>query len=279
MKALNLRLNYFYVALSFLIMKIAWVSTAWSWGRTLGAFGHNLPYRDIYIIYFRSMVAKYVPGKVWHIAGSTYIAAQKGVPEGPAIASVVIGQAYSVLSGIALVIAALAFGVIKHSGESFALFRWTSIPVLAFLLVLVVKPNLTGQLMNWVLRIFKRETVTMRINISTSLRLFLLFLFPWFLFGLSFWFLAQALTPVPFSQYLSLAVINVAGTVIGFLAFFAPGGIGVKEASTGGLLASLTAFPVSFALALAFGFRIVTSIVELIAFGLTWVVEGIQKRR
>jgi hypothetical protein len=223
------------------------------------------------------MVAKYLPGKVWQIAGSTYIAAQKGVPEGATIASVVIGQAYSVLSGVALIVAALAFDLIQKPG-GIPLLKWSSIPMLIILIVLVIRPHISVRLMNLVLPLFKRQKVAVEIKLSTSLWLFVAYLIPWFIFGFSFWLLAHALTPIIFSLYIPLTAILVAGTVIGFLALFAPGGLGVKEASMAALAGSLTSFPASFALALGLVYRIVTSIAELLAFGLTWVISKPQKK-
>jgi glycosyltransferase 2 family protein len=278
LKSLNIHLNYTFIALSFIAMKLAWVTTAWSWGKTLEAFGYKLKYRDIYTIYFRSMPAKYLPGKVWQLAGSTYVAAQKGVPEGANIGSFLIGQAYSVLSGVALIIAAFACGVIQKSGQEFALFRWTAIPILIMLIILIIRPVLMERMMNLVLPIFKRQKVNIYIKIGTSLWLFLAFLIPWFMFGLSFWFLVHALMPVSFSLYFPLTVILTAGTVIGFLAIFAPGGIGVKEASIAALAASMISFPATLALAIGLGYRIVTSLVELIAFGITWLISPPQKK-
>jgi uncharacterized membrane protein YbhN (UPF0104 family) len=272
LSSLNIRLNYGYVLLSFIIMKLAWMSTAWSWGKTLEAFGYKIPYSDVYVIYFRSMVAKYLPGKVWQIAGSTYVAAQKGVPEGATIASVVIGQAYSVLSGVALVVAAVAFGLIDKTG-GLPFLRWTSVPMLIILIILVFKPDLSVRLMNLVLPLFKRKKVEATVSISTSLWLFLLYLIPWLIFGLSFWFLANALTPISLSEYIPLTAILVSGTVVGFLALFAPGGIGVKEATMAAMAGSMTSLPISFALALGLAYRIVTSAAELLAFGLTWIIS------
>jgi glycosyltransferase 2 family protein len=279
LKSLNIHLNYGYVLLSFIAMKLAWVTTAWSWGKTLEAFGYKLRYRDIYTIYFRSMPAKYLPGKVWQLAGSTYVAAQKGVPEGANIGSFLIGQAYSVLSGVALIIGALVFGVIKKSGQDFAFFRWTAIPILIILIILIIRPVLMERMMNLVLPIFKRQKVNIYIKISTSLWLFLAFLIPWFIFGLSFWLLVHALVQISFSLFIPLTVILTAGTVIGFLAIFAPGGIGVKEASIAALAASIISFPATLALAIGLGYRIITSIVELIAFGITWLISPPQKSK
>jgi len=270
--------NLFYIVLSVLIMQLAWMTTAWSWGKTLEAFNFKLRYSDVFTIYFRSMVAKYLPGKLWQIVGSTYMAAKKGVPEGSTVASVVIGQGYSLLSGLALVAGALALGVIQPPGGGFAFFRWTAIPILVLLIILTVRPELAEPLMNWALRLAKRQTISLRINIATSLRLFMAFLIPWFIFGLSFWFLGRGLEDIPISHYLSFTAIMTASTVIGFLAVFAPGGLGVKEGLIVVFLTTLAGYSAAFSSAIAIGFRIITSFVELLAFGITWVITWSQKK-
>jgi uncharacterized membrane protein YbhN (UPF0104 family) len=275
--SLDIKLNYVYVILSFLVMQLAWITTAWSWGKTLEAFGHKLRYRDIFTIYFRSMVAKYVPGKVWQLAASTYIAGRQGIPEGATIVSFIVGQAYSVLSGVTLIAAAVALGAMHKTGGGFAFFRWSSIPILIALLVLIIRPNISERFMNLALRIFKRQEISMNIRISTSFWLFFAFLIPWLIFGMAFWLLINALTPVPFNIYFTTTAILTAGTVVGFLAVFAPGGIGVKEASIAALIVSTTSLPAAFALAIGFGYRIVTSIVELVDFGITWMITPRQK--
>jgi uncharacterized membrane protein YbhN (UPF0104 family) len=274
LRSLNIHIDYVYVILAFIVLKMGWLVSCWAWGKTLEAFGHKLSYRSIYIIYFRSMLAKYLPGKVWQLAGSTYIALKMGISEGANIASFITGQAYSVLSGVVLVMAAVSFGIIKKSGGGVLPLRWTAIPILAAIIVLVVRPGLFARVMNVILPLFKREKITVNIKITTSLFLFLAYIVPWLLFGLAFWLLASALTSVPFDLYIPLTIIFTAGTVIGFLAVFSPGGIGVREASIAALAASTTSFPAAFALALGLGYRIVTSIIEVIAFGITWLIKG-----
>ena len=263
-----------YAFLSILVMMVAWLTTSWSWGKTLEAFGAKLNYGDVFVIYFRSMIGKYVPGKLWQIVGSTYLASKRGVQEGPTIASVVIGQVYSLFSGFVIFMGAIAIWGMDSSSDSFMNFKLPSICVLLLILLLSLNPNLAKPAMNWFLRLCKRKQIDVEINIRQSVWLFILFMIPWFVFGLSFWLIARSLTFLPFVQYFKLTSIMVGATVIGFLAVFSPGGLGIREGMIVILLSSMTEYSVTFASAVAVSYRFVTVIVELIAFGLTWVLKG-----
>jgi len=263
-----------YALLSILVMMLAWLTTSWSWGKTLEAFGAKLKYRDVFVIYFRSMIGKYLPGKFWQIVGSTYLASKRGVQEGPTIASVVVGQVYSLFSGLVIFMSAIAIWGMNFSSGSIFNFKLPSICVLVLILILSLNPNLTKPAMNWFLRLFKRTEIDVEIDIRQSLRLFILFLIPWFAFGFSFWLFARSLTFVPFGQYLKLTSIMVGATVIGFLAIFSPGGLGIREGMIVILMTSMTEYSVSFSSAVAVGYRFLSLIVEMVAFCLTWAING-----
>ena len=273
MAAQGVHFDAFYALLSILVMMLAWLTTSWSWGKTLEAFGAKLKYRDVFVIYFRSMIGKYLPGKFWQIVGMTYVGAQKGVPEGLIISSAIISQAYSVLTGAILFSFAIVILDLKGIVGNFLSPAIASIPILLLFLVVVVRPVLMVTIINRVLGILKRQKIEVRIGLGKSLEIFALFLVPWFIFGLSFWFLGRSLTPIPFSQYPLLLSIAVGATIIGFLAIFTPGGIGVREGLIVILMTAFTKYPVPLASALALCYRIVMSLVEIMAFGLTWVIE------
>lgn len=252
----------------------AWVMSAWCWGRVLNAFDCRIPYRDVFIIYFKANLGKYLPGKIWQIVGSAYYAADKGVPEGVAITTSLIGQAYSVLSGISLFAATLLFGFVRL-GEAGSFFKWTALPFLLALIIVAIKPDLGQPLLNWIMRIFKRQQVSIRLPIYRAAELFILYLICWFLFGLGLWLFSNALTPAEIELYIPLTAILAASVAIGFLAIFAPGGLGVREGVMALFLALIPAFPAPLPSAVAVGYRIIITIAELIAFGLTWVIKWI----
>ena len=105
--------------------------------------------------------------------------------------------------------------------------------------------------------------------------MFFLYLICWFIFGFGLWLFSNALTPVEIQLYIPMTAILAAAVAIGFLALFAPGGLGVREGVIALFLASVPGFPAPLPAAVAVGYRIIMTIAELIAFGLTWVIKWI----
>ena len=257
---------------------VAWMLSAWNWGRVLNAFDCKIPYSDVFAIYFKANLGKYLPGKIWQIVGSAYYAAGRGVPEGIAITTSLIGQAYSVLSGLSLFAGAIMLGLVGKTGDIGALFKWSALPFLLFLIIIALRPDLGQPLLNRIMRTFKRDEVKIRLPINRAIELFFLYLVCWLLFGLGLWFFANALTPTGFSMYIGLSAVLAAAVAIGFMALFAPGGLGVREGIIALFLASFPAFPAPLPSAIAVGYRVVMTISELIAFGMTWVIKWMQKK-
>lgn len=93
----------------------------------------------------------------------------------------------------------------------------------------------------------------------------------WVLIGTVLASICFAFSPQPFSinLYGALLLANTVGIVVGFVALFAPGGLGVREAVTTAVL--LPYLPVEQAAILSIAFRAWTSGVDvLIAAGLVW---------
>ncbi len=272
------RPNYPYLFLSLIVLLLAWIATVWSLQRLFAAFNYDIRFSDVYIIYFRSIIGKYLPGKFWQIAGSTYLAAKKGIPEGISVTSFVLGQVYSVLSGLTLVGCVVAFGVLEGSKGLMLTLKWTSIPAIALMVIFAMKPNLIEKPMNVALRLFKRESVKIELKLSKAVEIFLLFGGCWFVFGLGFWLFMNSLVATGFGLYLDLTAIHTAAMVIGFLSLFAPGGIGVREGVLVLFLSSFSEFPTPLPSAIALSFRLMVTLSELISISFTWVIERILKR-
>ena len=275
---LEIKLNYSYVIYSLIAVMAAWVVSAWSWGRVLSAFNYKIPYRDVFIIYFKANLGKYLPGKVWQIIGSAYYAAGHGVPEGIAITTSLIGQAYSVLSGLSLFAMVGLLGRLGETNLFNTIFRWSLLPILAILLAVALKPDLAQPLLNRIMRLFKRQEVKIHLPIIRTIELFTIYLLCWLLFGLGLWLFAKALTNVGFAQYINLTAVLAAAVAIGFLALFAPGGLGVREGVIALFLATIPVFPPPLPSAVAIGYRIIMTIAEVVAFGMTWVLKWTQKK-
>ncbi len=271
--------DYTYLFVSLIVLLLAWIATVWSLQRLFAALNYDIPFSDVYIIYFRSIVGKYLPGKLWQIAGSTYLAAKRGIPEGISVTSFVMGQAYWILSGMVLIGCSAAAGLFRDSTDFLSTVKWTFIPVIIGIIIVVIKPMYMEAPMNWILRLLKREKVDIDIGFRAGVKILAYYSVCWSIFGLAFWFFVGSLTPVSIDRYLILTAVFSAAIIIGFLSLFAPGGIGVREGILILLLTYLDDFQAPLPSIIALGFRLVMTISEIISFGLTWVMGARSNRR
>ena len=250
-----------FLAASLLLLAAYFVSAA-LWGlivRDLG--GPRLPLGDSVRIFMIANLGRYVPGKVWQIAGLAALAKGRGVPPSTAAASAVLGQ------GIALVAAAaVGMGALLGGPESYR--RWGLVgaagvvAVVALLSIPAVFRRLGGA---W-FRLARTEAPA-DLGMTHGLRWLGLYAANWVLYGLSFWVLARSLGLD--GAVLPLASAFAAAYVLGYAVVFAPAGLGPRE---GFLIVFLTphlgAGPAGVLAVVA---RLWTTVVELLPAGIFWL--------
>ncbi len=76
-----------------------------SWRRVLAGWGQRLGFGPAARTWSVANLGRYIPGKVWSVAGLVVLAQRAGVEPGPAAASAFVIQAVSLGSGVAVVAA------------------------------------------------------------------------------------------------------------------------------------------------------------------------------
>jgi uncharacterized membrane protein YbhN (UPF0104 family) len=219
-------------------------------------------------IFFKSQLGKYLPGSVWQYAGRVAFAHNRGVPVQRGLVSVAAEIAYSALSAAA--VASFILGSIAAA----AVFI-----VLAALLAL--SPALARRLSVLLPRVRPVEGDYLdRDNALAALRAAPLavglYLVVWGLYGLAFWTTGRALFAIPLSDLPQYIGVFALGWLAGLAAFFAPGGIGVREAVIAALLA--TRLGEANAIVLAATSRIVLSAIDLVAGTASFGVPALRRR-
>lgn len=196
-----------------------------SWRRMLQGWGPRLPWFHAARIWVLSSMGKYLPGKVWAVAGMAVLAQRKGVPAWAATASAILLQVVSIGTG-ALLVGATGIGLLEaHRPGS----RWALLIILiasAIGLALVLCPPLAGRLLAGIgVASGKRLTPSapaVAFGIGANLA-------AWLLYGVALWCLARGVLPTA-KLGLGDAVGAFAGSYIaGLLFLLAPGGLGVRE--------------------------------------------------
>ena len=192
-----------------------------------GRLGHRLRLRRAVGLFTIPKLGKYVPGKVMALIGHVGMARAFGVP------LAVSGSAVGILMGLSLT-SMIALGillVLLQPIQAFSadLLRLSISGGVLLLLIVCLHPSIYFRLVNWGLRMIKRPPIQADLSLATMAKLFLGSSFNSILFTLGFVALVLALVDTPPSALPTLAGAFCLANVAGFLAFFAPAGVGVRE--------------------------------------------------
>jgi hypothetical protein len=244
------------LVLSLLMVWLMYANLIGAWRAVLRGWGERLTPLEAARIWTVSSLGKYVPGKVWAVAGMALMAREAGVSVWAATASAVVLQAIAVGTGV---LAAFAGGVgpldAVRPGLATA-FRVGAVGVTGIMALLFYPPVLRRLLL---LAGLPQSTATPPAGVIW--RAAAANLLAWVGYGLAFWLLARALVPqVSLSPGLAIAAF-AASYVAGLLALFAPGGLIVREGLLVALLQGTTGLGVAALLAVAS--RIALTITEI----------------
>ena len=260
-----------WIAAACALLALSYGTSALIWGRMVRDLGGpRLTPADAVRIYLVANLGRYVPGKLWQIAGLALLARGRGVPAAVATAAALVGHAVS-LAG-AMVIGLLALAQAPPPLDRFAPFAAAGT---ALVVLTVTIPGIFRPLLRLWLRWVPGDAPTdVPIGALEGLRWLALYALNWGGFALAFWLLMRGLS-LPGSP-LVLGPAFAAAYVLGYLALFAPAGLGVREGALVVLLSpTVGAGPAALAAVVA---RVWTTVVEVIPAGAFWLA-GIARPR
>lgn len=239
-----------WLALAVLAAAGTFLLQAESWRQALIGWNQRVPRMEIARIWFLANLGRYLPGKLWSLAGMIVLAGRHGVPAWAAATSAVVLQAVGLGTALALVAAILPDA---ETGLRLGL----AIAVAGGTILGVASPAVMGT----VRKLSPRLSEVRAMPVRALARCVVLTTLGWLAYGLSFWALARGVG-IPSGFSLALATGTFAlGYTVGVLAVFAPGGAVVREAVLLALLAP--AIGAGAALVLTLASRIVLTLTEL----------------
>jgi hypothetical protein len=245
-----------WILLSALVVWLMYALLIAAWRRMLAGWGRGLDGWSAARIWTVSSLGKYLPGKVWAVAGMAVMAQRAGIGAGPATASAVILQVLAIGTGAA-VVAITGWGALRavYPGAGLALVLLLAAAVAS--VGALFWPALTERL----LRIAAPEARPVRPPVGAVLFGIAANAVAWVGYGGALWLLARGLLPDAGLGLLPAIAVFTASYLAGFLALFAPGGIGVRE----GLFILMLQGPIGIgaATALAVASRLLLTVTEL----------------
>jgi glycosyltransferase 2 family protein len=245
-----------WLLLSALVVWLMYALLIVAWRTMLAGWGQRLDGWTAARIWTVSSLGKYLPGKVWAVAGMALMAQRAGIAPWAATGSAVVLQVLAIGTGAA---------VAGLTGRQ-ALER--AHPGSGAVLALLVAGAVAGvalllwpRFLRWLLRLGAPDAEARGTPPALGIAVGIFAnAVAWIGYGTALWLLARGLLPaVDLRPGLAVAVFT-ASYLAGFLALFAPGGLGVRE----GLFILMLQGPLGIgaATALALASRLLLTITE-----------------
>ncbi len=223
-----------------------------AWRRIVLGWSQTLNYGPAMRIWCLSNLGRYLPGKVWSVAGLAVLAQQAGVAGWAAAGSAVVMQMMAIGTG-ALVVSVGAPGAATPLALTVAVCRAGCVVIF-----LVWEP-----LVNRIVRMIRPGLEFRALPVQTALLATAVTLASWLAYGMAFWMLANGIFGGADLSAFQATGVFAAGYIVGLLALFAPGGVGVRELVFVALLAPVLGS--GGALGLSIAARLLLTATELLA--------------
>lgn len=247
------------------------------WWLLTARHGIALPFGRTLAIWFYSVLGKYVPGKalLWGVRYYFYRRHSPGFQPASIVRCFFLEYLGSLVAGFSLLLVALAVLPLPGVPRSW---QWLALLILMAGLGFM-HPAVLGRIEQRVARSLKLTVTVSRISVAETIAMVLLYAAGWLILGLAMYLLAAALhAELTWRHYLYVTASYTLAGLAGFLAVFAPSGIGVRE---GVFIAALSRImPVEIATVLAVLARVVSTVGELLAaLGAMAVNQGLRSAR
>jgi glycosyltransferase 2 family protein len=262
------------LVLSFVALLGMYLMHAFLWRRIAMDLGVGQPdARTTVRIYFVASLGRYIPGKVWQIAGFAVLAGRAGMPPGGATAAALLGQFGFLATGLIFVAVLLPEWM---SGLPLYLSGFLLVSAAGALWILTATPaghrarewaarrlgrtvgDKLGSALDLADRMRGRDAIRWSVGYGVS----------WILLGLAFSLFATAFVPAAITDTRLLAGTIAASYLAGYVVLVAPGGIGVRESAMTALLAAVPGFPISAAVVVSVLSRVWFTLGELLPLAL-----------
>lgn len=218
-------------------------------------------------IYFVSSLGRYIPGKLWQIAGLAMLSQKAGVSAVAATAASLSAQFAFLTSGLVY----LALLMPGWGGRTPVIAAGATLLAGAGAFFLFTATTMGHDVRAWLTRRFGKRfgnalMLLDRISWRNAIIWWLAYALSWALLGAAFVVFVQAFVPLDGAQRLHVAGTVAAAYLFGYVSFFSLAGLGIREAVMLGLLKAV--MPASAALVVSVASRLWFTSAELLPLAL-----------
>ncbi|NLK50581.1 MAG: flippase-like domain-containing protein [Candidatus Cloacimonetes bacterium] len=214
-------IHYGFFIASLLFMLSGFVMQGLTYGFVLQRFGFRVSKLDAFVAFGKNVLTKYIPGKIWIMLGpASHINKLYGYAMDQLVFASFTSEFISIWVALLMSVSLLIFSPISLIVKLVSFLLWLG-------LTLVLFTRVFHALFERIIKVvIKREFLIPSISFKDTFALFPFHFFYWLLYGVGFLFLCKSLGS---PGYYTQIIIFPFATVLGMVAIFIPGGIGVRE--------------------------------------------------
>lgn len=270
LNAFELHINFSYLILSNALFFIYVFISVLIWHFITIKVNCAISFKEAIVAWFYSLLGKYIPGKVLPLAARAYYYKQAGVSYKKITFCLFLESILHLLSLLFVVLFSLFFMKINGLEKYKLILLFTT--AVSFV---VIHPKILGIIINLVMKILKKDSIKLPLTYKSILEMLLLYILAWFIFGLSFFFLANSIYRVPTNYIFHIIGSFSLASLIGIISLFAPSGVGIRE---GVLILMLKhILPNSITVIISIFARVWSTSLELLVIFLVFVFAKIKK--
>jgi len=263
-------LNYLLIFVSLASVVLAYILRFLLWQYLTSIIGLEASLLESARGYFLSILGRYIPGKLG--LALIRIEAYKNYPTDMIVMATGIELISALTSAMILAFVGLLNPVIKIP-TYFRIIPFAGIVALLFLLSPKVFDRISGKILAFIYK----KSPEMNIPYPKRMILALLYTIPGLFHGLGLFLIINSFTHLPLTAYITITGIYYGASLIGLVAFFAPGGLGVREGILFILLPILVSTEIAIIATLLM--RIITIFAELILGGTFTVLYNFSREK
>lgn len=245
----------------------------WAWYLITLKMGVALSFRETLASWFYSQLGKYVPGKVWLLLSRFFLYESKGKSKQGISIALYFEAVTVVLAAGLLSLMAIFFSDQGTSFTAWRSFQWFLL-LLPIVLVLI-HPRVLEKMLNSILRRFKKPPISLPLSYLDILWILFICVLAWGVGGIGFYLFVDSIVSVSSKHILFLSGALAFSSTLGLMAFFAPGGLGVREGILVYLLSHVMPGPVAVIISILT--RLWMTLIEIGLIGVIYLMS--QTRR
>lgn len=231
--------NYGVLGMAMALFVVSYLIQAAGWHLLLRALAQPIALRDSARMFFLSLIARWMPGRILYAGTRLYIGRELGLSVTAVAFAIVLELIYILIGGVIVTVAfagTLLAGVL--SGPHSALAICAAVGLIVGAGAIVIRPSTLISLsrLAFFRKIIKKiageelsDANQPQLTTSSSLLLILYFTGYWLFCGVMFGVLTNAFVNMNVDRWLACVPAFAGSWLIGFFSFITPAGIGVRE--------------------------------------------------